>query len=238
LLFFTAKSNIIFVYFNGFGQNIHNQQKKTDARKKEKLRFGREQEDEADSELDRDIEERVCVRAFMKHELTCSTSERNRLTKAAAAVQAQIDAFKEAEDGWQEERDERSAVRDAQDDVENVEETSEESEDEEMSFDSFGISLDKNEPRHPRKDEGAGDDSLAIDKRTHQVSKADARAYQRECLEKQKRNKARIEALGLQSAVQNKKEPTTKKRQAAQERKALLSRRSTRLAVQAAPFVV
>jgi uncharacterized phage-like protein YoqJ len=71
------------------------------------------------------------VREYRKCVMARSTAERNILTKAAAAVQAQIDALKEIEDGWQEEeRDKWSAVRNAQDSVENVEETSEESGDE------------------------------------------------------------------------------------------------------------
>jgi hypothetical protein len=52
------------------------------------------------------------------------------------------------------------------------------------------------------------------------------------------RNKARIETLGLQPAVHNKKEPTTKKRKAAQEGKALSSRRIARVAVSSIPFIV
>jgi hypothetical protein len=78
---------------------------------------------------------------------------------------------------------------------------------------------------------------LGIDKRTQQVPNTEARAYLIECLEKQERKKAIIEALGLQPAVPKKDTPTTKKQKAAHEGQSLSSRRSARAAVLAIPVV-
>jgi hypothetical protein len=119
-------------------------------------------------------------------------------------------------------------------DVGERQDTSDESEDDEMVFDFFGMNLGEVEPR-PTRENQEEIDSLAVDKMTQQVSPSDARAYQRDCHEKQKRNNKRMKSLGLQpSAVPNKKATTSKKRKSTKEGQALSNRRSACVAV---PFV-